>query len=307
MTGRRGPAARRRPRPRHARARRPGRRCTAVVDLDPGGYAAPVAAGDVIAVLDQARGRLRTFAATARSAAPPRSPPAPSARSAGRTAASTSTTRRLATTVVDPDGSVTAVATAAAIPATVAGRLRRSPRRPGRRTGDRRRPTGGGAGGPGGEGGSGGGSRRSRSRRRPPMSRSSAKARCSRSRGGPGRRRGPLHRVSTARSSRPPLAPRRRSTAAGQPRAPPVSASNEPGTGPLSAVVTASPPSSRRVPRSRSRSRRRRPAAVQVRAVLEPARPRRRRQPVDYDVSWTPRGCDRQRADHRYVARRARR
>ncbi len=141
-----------------------------VVDLGPGRYAAPAAAGDVVAVLDQDSGRLRTFdrdGALRGTAELAPGAVGPVRGEDGRLYVDDP--QGTATTVVDPDGSATTVATGGTMSGTVArpAPALAAPSRPPHRRPTR--PTG----------------RASRCRRHRPTSRSSARATCSRWRGGP--------------------------------------------------------------------------------------------------------------------------
>jgi hypothetical protein len=92
-----------------------------VVDLGPGRYAAPAAAGDVVAVLDQDSGRLRTFGRDGALRGTAELAPGavgPVRGEDGRLYVDDP--QGTATTVVDPDGSTTTVATGGTMSGTVA-------------------------------------------------------------------------------------------------------------------------------------------------------------------------------------------
>ncbi len=92
-----------------------------VVDLGPGRYAAPAAAGDVVAVLDQDSGRLRTFGRDGALRGTAELAPGavgPVRGEDGRLYVDDP--QGTATTVVDPDGSATTVATGGTMSGTVA-------------------------------------------------------------------------------------------------------------------------------------------------------------------------------------------
>ena len=215
-----------------------------VVDLGPGRYAAPAAAGDVVAVLDQDSGRLRTFDRNGALRGTAELAPGavgPVRGEDGRLYVDDP--QGTATTVVDSDGSATTVATGGTMSGTVA---RAAPalaavpaaapatdpsRRAGRRAAegtDRRRGQAPGRRAHGGV-------------------------------AGPGRRRRPLHRRAQPRGRRrPPPPPRRRCAVRRAARS--GSRSRRPTRpGPARSRRSPPPPPPWRGPvrRSRSRSRRR--------------------------------------------------